>query len=734
VNLLAIGVAIWSLLDSRLQYEERSVVDTENLSLVLERYLAGVMEKVDLTLLSVIDELEHQIEMGRSDPDRLNAHMTRQLSRLPELDGIRMADPQGVVVYGTGMPLGSRRTVADRDYFVYLRDHPKAGLTVSKPLLGRVSGKLVIVVARRINLPDGSFGGVVYGAISLNYFTKVFSTISVGPHGAITLTDLYRDVISRSTLGDEPTKYLGKKVGLGEGLKKLLEEGKTVGTYRAESALDHVLRTFTFRRIDGYPLIIFVGKAPSDYLQQWRWEAAKIGGLIALLTLISTISSWQIYQRRKREMLAETELYQYKNYLEGMVQQRTGELETRNRELQESEGVLTTIFHNVYDAIVIHDAKGRILQVNRRWLEMYKVTEEESVRLTIVDFSMNPPPAEELDRMWGNVLAGSCDFFEWRARRPHDGSQFLVEAFLCPIRLREQDLIMGCVRDITERKAIMEELQRYRNHLELLVQERAEEVARAVEETQRETEQRIAAVEELRHKERLLIQQSRLAAMGEMMGNIAHQWRQPLNILGLIIQELRIYYQRGALDDELVNSLVPKAMQVIAHMSQTIDDFRNLLSPDKAKTIFSINEVIEKVLSMMQLQAKVEVVAEEEVFAEGARNEYSQVIINILANANDVFRERQVQEPHITLRLQRLGSRSVVSIADNGGGIPEEIMCKIFDPYFTTKAPDKGTGIGLFMSKTIIEQSMKGTLSAHNTSEGAEFRIEVDSRTPPSTE
>lgn len=281
------------------------------------------------------------------------------------------------------------------------------------------------------------------------------------------------------------------------------------------------------------------------------------------------------------------------------------------------------------------------------------------------------------------------------------------------------------------RKQADEALQLYRDYLEQLVQERTEELARAVEEAHRETERRIAAVEELRHKERLLIQQSRLAAMGEMMGNVAHQWRQPLNILGLIIQEISIYYRQGALNDERMNTLVPKAMKVIAHMSQTINDFSNLLSPDKAKAVFSINDVIERVLSIMHLQAEVNVIAQEECFAEGARNEFSQVIINVLANANDVFRERQVQEPRITIRIRREDSRSVVSIADNGGGIPEEIMGKIFDPYFSTKAPDRGTGIGLFMSKTIIEQSMKGTLSAHNTADGAEFRIEIDASNTP---
>uniref|UniRef100_C6E1G4 histidine kinase n=1 Tax=Geobacter sp. (strain M21) TaxID=443144 RepID=C6E1G4_GEOSM len=730
INLIVLGVTLWSLRDSRMHYEERITLNTVNLSLVLEKYLNGVMEKVNLTLLALGDEVEQQLTAGRLDGDRLNAQMKRQLSRLPEVDGIRMTDAQGRVIYGTGMTPGAHPSVADRDYFHYLRSNPTAGLVISKPLISHISGKNVVVVGRRINRSDHSFGGVIYVAIIVEHFATLFSTINVGPHGAITLTDTKSIVIARSPVPGHTGSYLGKELK-SAGLKKLIDEGLTVGSYRSKSALDGVQRTITFRVINGYPLLVFVGMAPSDYLHEWRLDALKMGGLVVSFMLISIITSRLIYERRKREKLAEAELYQHKVYLESIVVQRTSDLETRNRELQESEGVLKTILDNVYDAIVIHDASGRILQVNRRWREMYGVSENESETLTIADFSTDPPPPEELASLWGHVLAGNSNFFEWPARRPHDGSKVWVEAFLCPIRLKEQNLIMGCVRDITERKATAQELQKYRNHLEDLVQERTEELARAVEKTRRETEQRIAAVEELRQKERLLIQQSRLAAMGEMMGNIAHQWRQPLNILGLIVQELQICHQKGTLDNKLVNTLVPKAMKVIAHMSQTIDDFRNLLSPDTSRTVFSVNEVVERVLSIMILEAKVDVIAEEECFAEGARNEFSQVIINVLANANDIFRERQVSASRIIIRILPQDLKSVVTIADNGGGIPEEIMCKIFDPYFTTKAPDRGTGIGLFMSKTIIEQRMKGALSARNTAEGAEFRIEVPAGTKP---
>ena len=401
------------------------------------------------------------------------------------------------------------------------------------------------------------------------------------------------------------------------------------------------------------------------------------------------------------------------------------DLTQRAHELQDSEALLRTVIENVYDGIVLHDGHGLIVDVNERWLKMFRLTREESKSLTIEDISADAPPVEELVALWGEVLAGETKLFEWHARRPGDDSRFDVEVFLCAIRLKGRDLIMACVRDITDRNRIVQELQRYRDELEIRVQERTEELARAFEEIQNETGQRLAAVEELRRKEQLLIQQSRLAAMGEMMGNIAHQWRQPLNILGLIVQELKYTYRNGSFTGELLAASVAKAMTVIGHMSQTIEDFRNLLSPDRVKVLFSAHEVVQQVLSIMQLEAEVEVFAEDECFMEGSRNEYSQVIINILANAQDVFRECLVKNARITVRLFRQDGRSVVTIADNGGGIAGAIIDSVFDPYFTTKGPDKGTGLGLFMSKTIIEKSMNGALTVRNIPGGAEFRIEV---------
>ena len=218
--------------------------------------------------------------------------------------------------------------------------------------------------------------------------------------------------------------------------------------------------------------------------------------------------------------------------------------------------------------------------------------------------------------------------------------------------------------------------------------------------------------------------------MGEMLVNISHQWRQPLNVLGLILQELYRNYQRGNFNQEYLEGSVAKSRELIAHMSQTIDDFRNFLSPEKIKILFNVKEVVETTLSMVmesfrEVQMEVHVSGDENVFVEGYRNEYSQAVMNIMLNARDVFRDRSVPDPRLTVEISAGHGRSVLTITDNAGGIPGEIIDKIFNPYFTTKSPDRGTGIGLFMCKTIIETNMGGRLSFRNTGNGAEFRIEV---------
>jgi len=285
-------------------------------------------------------------------------------------------------------------------------------------------------------------------------------------------------------------------------------------------------------------------------------------------------------------------------------------------------------------------------------------------------------------------------------------------------------------QDITERKQMEYELFEQTELLEEEVSER-ETAQASLEEMNHSLEERIkVAVTELRDRDQALIQQGRLAAMGEMINNIAHQWRQPLNNVGLIIQSLKYSYDAGTMTGNELEHEISTAMDIIMHMSRTIDDFRNFFREDKQKETFLVSKAVHHALEFVSAALSsryimVDIEEDETVTATGYENEYAQVLLNILSNTRESCMERGTTAPRIRIRVAAENGRSTVYISDNCGGIADDIMPKIFDPYFTTRAPDKGTGIGLYMSKVIIEQNMGGRLTASNTEDGVEFRIEV---------
>jgi len=218
--------------------------------------------------------------------------------------------------------------------------------------------------------------------------------------------------------------------------------------------------------------------------------------------------------------------------------------------------------------------------------------------------------------------------------------------------------------------------------------------------------------------------------MGEMINNIAHQWRQPLNSLGLIIQQLPLFYDSPEFSREFLEENAAKSMELIQHMSQTINDFRNFFNSDKEIITFDVNLIIGQMITLIEKSFEYQQIGivhhhEDAPKVTGYPNEFAQVILNILMNARDALVGQNINDALITIRAFTEGKTTVVTIADNAGGIDDEIIDKLFDPYFTTKGSDKGTGIGLFMSKTIIEKNMGGSLTVHNTRNGAEFRIAI---------
>lgn len=275
-----------------------------------------------------------------------------------------------------------------------------------------------------------------------------------------------------------------------------------------------------------------------------------------------------------------------------------------------------------------------------------------------------------------------------------------------------------------------QKLENYNQQLELEVKKRTLDL----DSLNRNLDKKVKEeVHQRQEQKRLLIHQSRLAAMGEMIGAIAHQWRQPLNALSLVLQNQYLNYQTGQLNDQFMARSMEKSNRLIENMSTTIDDFRNFFKPNKHAEKFNINLLLHTTVNLLDVQFKnnnieINIACENEINIRGFQGEFSQVILNLLTNAIDILIERQIPKPKIKISTRQVPSGTTINIQDNAGGIPEDIINNIFEPYFTTKEEGKGTGIGLYMSKMIVENNMMGNLYVYNDSEGATFVIEIPTR------
>ncbi len=236
---------------------------------------------------------------------------------------------------------------------------------------------------------------------------------------------------------------------------------------------------------------------------------------------------------------------------------------------------------------------------------------------------------------------------------------------------------------------------------------------------------------ELKEKETLLFQKAKMADMGEMIGNIAHQWRQPLAIINSIVGVLKEKNSREILASTELGVKLKDVEVNIQYMSNTINDFMTFYRPNKEKENFSVSEAVRHAIEIISVSVDPKVLDirfedKREIYVHGFINEYTQVVVSLLSNAKDLLKNRGVSGAFIEIKIIENNENVILEIRDNAGGIKEENLHKVFEPYFTTKHKSMGTGLGLYISKMIIENSMSGKLSVQNVNSGAKFSIEME--------
>ncbi|MBF0555693.1 MAG: response regulator, partial [Nitrospirae bacterium] len=345
---------------------------------------------------------------------------------------------------------------------------------------------------------------------------------------------------------------------------------------------------------------------------------------------------------------------------------------------------------------VMEPATGRFVKINQTFCNILGYSYDEILTLTCYDVT-HSDDIEQFLLGLKRLSSGDISVLSMEKRCIRKDSTILWANFKCiPLRMGayQLSLYLIIVEDVTDKKRLTEELQAINANLEQRV---SEEIRKRLQ------------------QEQLLVQQSKMAAMGEMIGLIAHQWRQPLNVIGLIVQDLRDIYGFGELDKKEMEMAVASTMSQINFMSTTIEDFRNFFKPSKKKLQFDVKTIIEELLSMFELlfkQCDISISMKTEKGAilstQGYPNEFKQVVLNILNNSRYAIAAKKDADTkthgliEITIGNNTERDKIITSIKDNGGGIPEQMIEKIFEPYYTTKGKE-GTGIGLYMSKTIIE-------------------------------
>ncbi|RYA22882.1 PAS domain-containing sensor histidine kinase [Malaciobacter halophilus] len=346
-------------------------------------------------------------------------------------------------------------------------------------------------------------------------------------------------------------------------------------------------------------------------------------------------------------------------------------------------------------------------------------------------------PSEHFKNLWETIKFNKKTYKSTVKNLTKEGRSVYLNTTITPILDKDGNIkeFIAIRYDVTQEVELKKNLEKKDKELKLLnktLEMRVQEQTKQLKELNQTLEQRVKnEIEKNKQKQKILFWQSRMASLGQMLANIAHQWRQPLTELNLALFNVKKSASNQEFDE--LEKYYKDSKEIISNMSQTIDDFSNFFNPNKEKEKFNLKNSIDESLNITRkliqkenINIKKEYI-DLEVF--GVSNEFSQVIINFLQNSAHAFNKKNVENKEIIISIKQVTIESQefaqVTFSDNARGVDENTLDKIFEPYFTTKHQSNGTGLGLFMSKLIIEKSLNGTMFAKNSNKGLIFTINI---------
>ena len=710
LNLFVVGLlGLWQYQSWR-QYRARAYTATENLATALQHDILDNIGMVDITLLALAREKTLQEHEGFIDLSLYNQYFEHIQQRLPELFAVRITDASGIIIAASDADSGglkqTGRNLADRDYFKRARDDPKAGLIISKPLIGTTSHKWTLIFARRLERADGRFDGIVYGAMILERYVNLFSGVDLGRQGVVALRDRDLNLIVRQPSVVQPDSA-PERLKPPDPLKRLVESGQTSGYYENDSLVDGVKRLLFFQKVGDFPLYVSVGVGKDEVFAAWRRDLYRMIAGALIFVAASSMVTRMFWRSWCRQAEVSERALEANRQLEASV----ATLRERDEDLRATQEVARL---GVYSL----DYGSDQFVGSHELHEIYGLETDEALSVTRWLEIMHPDDRPLMENLAARNPAMTQFSEQYRVIRPKDGRTIWLQV-VGKVERDETDKpvrVRGAVQDITQRCLAEQHIQSLNEELEDRVQQRTAQLEALNQDLIRARDAANAGAR----------------AKADFLANMSHEIRTPMNAV--------IGFTHLALATDLTarqRDYIDKIMTAARSLLRLINDVLDFSKIDAGKLSleqvpFSLDTVLAEVsdilavqVSEKRLEMRFDIGRDVPPTLIGDAARLHQVLLNLLSNAVK-FTENGMVKLSIAVH-ERNGENVILrfDVQDSGIGLSEEQQRRLFTPFDQADSSITrrygGTGLGLAIARHLVEL-MGGRIGVESIlGEGARF-------------